>query len=109
MADMMYGPTLATPEARPFTPGCSPCSTITRGCVRTRSTSPARAATVSCRALLRDPQPRRADKLYTDNGKVFLCRHLHLVCANLGIKLSHARPYAAWSKGYVAYCTSCVA
>jgi putative transposase len=41
------------------------------------------------------------EKLYTDNGKVFLCRHLHLVCANLGIKLSHARPYAAWSKGKI--------
>jgi len=48
------------------------------------------------------------DKLYTDNGKVFLCRHLRIVCANLGIKLSHARPYAAWSTGYVAYCTSSV-
>jgi transposase InsO family protein len=41
------------------------------------------------------------EKLYTDNGKVFLCRHLHLVCANLGMKLSHARPYAAWSKGKI--------
>jgi transposase InsO family protein len=41
------------------------------------------------------------DKLYTDNGKVFICRHLHMVCANLGIKLSHARPYAAWSKGKI--------
>ena len=41
------------------------------------------------------------DKLYTDNGKVFLCRHLRIVCANLGIKLSHARPYAAWSKGKI--------
>jgi hypothetical protein len=41
------------------------------------------------------------EKLYADNGKVFLCRHLHLVCANLRIKLSHARPYAAWSKGKI--------
>ncbi len=41
------------------------------------------------------------DKLYTDNGKVFLCRHLRIVCANLGIKLSRARPYAAWSKGKI--------
>jgi transposase InsO family protein len=41
------------------------------------------------------------EKLYTDNGKVFLCRHLRIVCANLGIKLSHARPYAAWSKGKI--------
>ena len=49
-------------------------------------------------ALRRRGLPR---KLYTDCGKVFTCRHLQTVCANLDIKLLHARPYAAWSKGKI--------
>ena len=40
-----------------------------------------------------------ADKLYTDNGNLFVSRHLAVVCANLEIKLIHAKPYHAWSKG----------
>ena len=48
------------------------------------------------------------EKLYTDNGSLFVSEHLRSVCANLGIRLIHAKPYAAWSKGYVAYCTSWV-
>jgi putative transposase len=40
-------------------------------------------------------------KLYTDQGKPFVCEHARLVCANLGIRLLHARPYHAWSKGKV--------
>lgn len=39
------------------------------------------------------------DKLYTDNGKIFTSHHLKIVCANLNIKLIHAKPFAAWSKG----------
>lgn len=39
------------------------------------------------------------DKLYTDQGKIFTSYHLQIVCANLGVKLCHAKPYAAWSKG----------
>ena len=41
------------------------------------------------------------EKLYTDNGKIFTGHHLRVVCANLNIKLLHARPYAAWSKGKI--------
>ena len=41
------------------------------------------------------------DKLYTDNGACFRSQHLKLVCANLGIKLLHAKPYHAWSKGKI--------
>lgn len=41
------------------------------------------------------------EKLYTDQGKVFTGSHLRLVCANLQIRLLHARPYAAWSKGKI--------
>jgi hypothetical protein len=39
------------------------------------------------------------EKLYTDQGKIFTSHHLQIVCANLGVRLCHARPYAAWSKG----------
>jgi hypothetical protein len=40
-------------------------------------------------------------KLYTDNGAAFRSQHLQIVCANLGIKLLHARPYHGWSKGKI--------
>jgi transposase InsO family protein len=39
------------------------------------------------------------DKLYTDNGAAFRSQHLRIVCANLGTKLLHAKPYHSWSKG----------
>jgi len=47
-------------------------------------------------AVLRRGLPR---KLYTDNGKPFVNAHSRLVCAQLGIRLLHARPYHSWSKG----------
>jgi len=40
-------------------------------------------------------------KLYTDQGKPFVNLHARLVCANLGVRLLHAKPYHAWSKGKV--------
>jgi len=39
------------------------------------------------------------EKLYTDRGKIFTSLHLQIVCANLNIRLIHAKPFAAWSKG----------
>ena len=47
-------------------------------------------------AILRRGLPR---KLYTDQGKPFINAHSHLVCAQLGVRLLHARPYHSWSKG----------
>lgn len=41
------------------------------------------------------------DALYTDQGKIFTSTHLKLICANLNIRLLHAKPYAAWSKGKI--------
>ncbi len=41
------------------------------------------------------------DKLYTDQGKIFTSYHLQIVCANLDVRLCHAKPYAAWSKGKI--------
>jgi transposase InsO family protein len=40
-------------------------------------------------------------KLYTDQGRPFVNTHAKIVCANLGIRLLHAKPYHAWSKGKV--------
>jgi len=52
---------------------------------------------------LRQALARRGvpDKLYTDRGKIFLSCHLQIVCANLNIRLLHAKPYAAWSRGKI--------
>ena len=47
-------------------------------------------------AVLRRGVPH---KLYADNGAPFVSKHTHIVCANLGIRLLHHRPYHAWSKG----------
>ena len=47
-------------------------------------------------AVLRRGLPR---KLYTDQGKPFVNAHTRLVCAQLGIRLLHCRPYHAFSKG----------
>jgi len=51
---------------------------------------------------LREACSRRGipDKLYTDNGQVFRSTHFQKVCANLHIRLLHARPRAAWSWPY---------
>ena len=49
-------------------------------------------------AVLRRGLPH---KLYTDQGKPFVSHHARTVCANLGIRLLHAKPYHAWSKGKV--------
>lgn len=40
-------------------------------------------------------------KLYTDQGGPFINDHTRVVCANLGIRLLHAKPYHAWSKGKI--------
>jgi putative transposase len=52
-------------------------------------------------AVLRRGVPYR---LYTDQGTPFVNPHSRIVCANLGIRLLHARPYHAWSKGKVERC-----
>ena len=40
-------------------------------------------------------------KLYTDQGGPFISDHTRVICANLGVRLLHAKPYHAWSKGKV--------
>lgn len=53
--------------------------------------------------VLRSAIRRRGipEKIYTDCGKIYLCHQLAVICANLGVKLSHAQPYHAWSKGKI--------
>jgi len=41
------------------------------------------------------------EKLYTDQGKIFTSHHLQVVCANLNVRLCHAKPFAAWSRGKI--------
>lgn len=49
-------------------------------------------------AVLRRGVPR---KLYTDQGKPFINGHSRLVCAKLGLRLLHCKPYHSWSKGKI--------
>jgi transposase InsO family protein len=102
MADMMYGPTIVTAEGKAVhTRLFALLDDHSRLCPDGQYF--ASEGSECFMAVLKEAIRSRGlpDKLYTDNGKVFLCRHLRVVCANLGIKLSHARPYAAWSKGKV--------
>lgn len=41
------------------------------------------------------------DAIFTDNGKQYVSKQLNQVCAKLGVKLLHARPLHACSKGKV--------
>jgi len=102
MADMMYGPTIVTEGGKPMhTRLFALIDDHSRLCPHGEYF--ASEGSDCFMAVLYEAIRTRGvpEKLYTDNGKVFLCRHLRIVCANLRIKLSHARPYAAWSKGKV--------
>ena len=60
-----------------------------------------RADTLSFHQTLKEAVRRRGlpAKLYTDQGGPFTNDHTRIVCARLGIRLLHAKPYHAWSKG----------
>lgn len=102
MVDFACGPTLRTPEGRAMT---------TQLCVILDDHSRLipyaayylagdTASFLDClkQAVLRRGLPI---KLYTDQGKPFVNTHIRIVCANLGIRLLHTKPYHAWSKGKV--------
>jgi transposase InsO family protein len=40
-------------------------------------------------------------KLYTDQGGPFTNDHTRIICARLGIRLLHAKPFHSWSKGKI--------
>jgi transposase InsO family protein len=60
-----------------------------------------KADTESFHHTLKEAVTRRGipQRLYTDQGKPFVNMHSRTVCANLGVRLIHAKPYHAWSKG----------
>jgi putative transposase len=62
-----------------------------------------RADTQAFHQTLKEAVRRRGlpTKLYTDQGGPFTNDHTRVVCARLGIRLLHAKPYHAWSKGKV--------
>lgn len=50
------------------------------------------------RTILRYGLPRQ---IYVDNGAIYSTRHLARICAKLGIRLSHSRPYRPQGRGKV--------
>jgi transposase InsO family protein len=60
-----------------------------------------RADTRAFHQTLKEALRRRGlpAKLYTDQGGPFTNDHTRVVCANLGVRLLHAKPCHAWSKG----------
>jgi transposase InsO family protein len=102
MADCMYGPTLqsgaATAQRTYLFALLDDCSRL---CVHGQFYEHERLE-YFLDTLRRALQTRGVpDKLYTDNGAAFRSQHLGIVCANLGIRLLHAKPYHAWSKGKI--------
>ena len=103
MTDIMHGPTLAGAEGK--RPVGTRLFALIDDCSRL---CPAAAyypgESLECLLdILRQAVKSRGIplKLYSDNGKVFTSRHLKVVCANLDIRLLHARPYHSWSKGKI--------
>lgn len=100
MADFSPGPKLITPEGKTITTHLSVI-------IDDHSRLLPYAAyylqenTESFHHTLKEAVLRRGlpFKLYTDNGAPYISKHTHLVCANLGIRLLHHKPYSAWSKG----------
>jgi putative transposase len=48
------------------------------------------------KAILKHALP---EKIYVDNGKIYISNHFRFVCAKLGIKLVHSTPYSPTGKG----------
>lgn len=101
MADCMYGPTLQTGGAAQRTYLFALLDDCSRLCVHGQFYAHERLE-YFLDTLRRAVQTRGLpDKLYTDNGAAFRSQHLGIVCANLGIRLLHAKPYHSWSKGKI--------
>lgn len=102
MADCMYGPTLQSGgESAQRTYLFALLDDCSRLCVHGQFYEHERLEHF-LDTLRRSLQTRGLpDKLYTDNGAAFRSQHLGIVCANLGIRLLHAKPYHAWSKGKI--------
>lgn len=102
MVDFATGPTLRGPEGHAITTQlCVILDDHSR--LITHAAYYLLGDTVSFLESLKQAVLRRGlpHKLYTDQGKPFVSHHARIVCANLGIRLLHAKPYHAWSKGKV--------
>ena len=102
MTDMSYGPTLRLADGQLLH---TRLFALIDDCSRLVPHAQYYASEKLCGFLdcLRQGLAQRGfpDKLYTDQGKIFTSYHLQIVCANLGVRLCHAKPYAAWSKGKI--------
>ena len=101
--DRLFPRPLSAPRrraAKPFPLSCVSSSTTTRGSLPYAAYF-LRADTQAFHQTLKEALRRRGlpAKLYTDQGGPFTNDHTRVVCANLGIRLLHAKPYHAWSKG----------
>jgi putative transposase len=100
MTDMMFGPVIRPPVGKPVH---TRLFALIDDCSRLVPHAQYYESEKLCWFLdcLRHGLARRGfpHKLYTDQGKIFTCHHLRIVCANLNVRLCHAKPYAAWSKG----------
>jgi transposase InsO family protein len=102
MVDFATGPTLRTPEGKALTTQlCVILDDHSR--LITHAAYYPTGDTITFLASLKQAALRRGlpHKLYTDQGKPFVSHHTRTVCAILGIRLLHAKPYHAWSKGKV--------
>lgn len=102
MVDFSPGPSLRTPEGKVIKPQlCVLIDDASR--LIPFAAYYERGDTAAFLETLKEAVQRRGLplKLYTDQGKPFVNHHANIVCANLGIRLLHAKPYHAWSKGKV--------
>jgi transposase InsO family protein len=101
MADCMYGPTLQTGGSPQRTFLFALLDDCSRLCVHGQF-YPQERLEYFLDTLRHAVQTRGLpEKIYTDHGAAFRSQHLGIVCANLGIRLLHAKPYHAWSKGKI--------
>jgi transposase InsO family protein len=100
MTDMMFGPTLKLATGKAIQ---TRLFALLDDCSRLIPHAQYYDSEKLCWFLdcLRQGLARRGfpEKLYTDQGKIFTSYHLQIVCANLGVRLCHAKPFSAWSKG----------
>lgn len=100
MTDMMFGPTLTLTNGRVIQTRLfgllDDCSRLVPHAQYYDSEKLGHFLDTFRQGLARRGFP---EKLYTDRGKIFTSLHLQIVCANLNVRLLHAKPYAAWSKG----------
>jgi putative transposase len=102
MTDMMFGPSLKLPTGQVLHTRLfallDDCSRLVPHAQYYESEQLSGFLDCFRQALARRGFP---EKLYTDRGKIFTCYHLQVICANLDVRLCHAKPFAAWSKGKI--------